>query len=66
MRFNLHAGAIALRLDDVRDGAGQILLDNVNCIGNETRLIDCAANVLGDNNCLHEDDAGVSCPGHIV
>ena len=50
-------------MDDVRDGAGKIWLDNVICVGNESRLIDCRANPLGIHDCLHRDDAGVSCPG---
>ena len=42
-------------------GTGQIWLDNVNCAGTETRLIDCPANALGSHNCLHSEDAGVRC-----
>ena len=38
-----------------------IWLDNVQCIGNETRLVDCRARLFGSHNCLHRDDAGVSC-----
>ena len=43
------------------DGTGQIWLDEVNCVGTETRLIDCLANPLGTHNCVHADDAGVRC-----
>jgi hypothetical protein len=43
------------------DGSDQIWLDNVQCIGTETRLIDCHAGLLGDHNCRHSDDAGVRC-----
>ncbi len=43
-------------------GNGQILLDDVNCVGNETRLVDCPARPLGDHNCSHSEDAGVRCP----
>ena len=42
-------------------GAGQIWLDNVECHGSETRLIDCPADPLGRHTCTHEEDAGVSC-----
>ena len=45
------------------DGAGQIWLDEVRCIGTERRLIDCPANPLGQHNCVHSEDAGVSCTG---
>ena len=42
-------------------GTGSILLDNVNCAGNEMRLIDCSHNGLGVHDCTHADDAGVRC-----
>ena len=45
------------------NGAGQIWLDNVECRGTETRLIDCPANALGSHNCGHSEDAGVRCTG---
>ena len=43
------------------NGASQIWLDNVDCNGTETRLIDCPANELGVHNCGHNEDAGVKC-----
>ena len=42
-------------------GAGHIWLDNVQCSGNETRLIDCLADSLGRHTCTHQEDAGVIC-----
>ena len=42
-------------------GSGQIWLDNVACIGSETRLVDCRANTIGIHNCVHSQDAGVRC-----
>lgn len=36
-------------------------MDNVGCIGNETRLIDCPNNGVGIHNCGHTEDAGVTC-----
>ena len=38
-----------------------IWLDDVQCQGSETRLIDCPANALGSHNCGHSEDAGVRC-----
>ena len=45
----------------VPDGTGQIWLDEVDCVGNETSLFDCNANNIGFHNCIHEDDAGIIC-----
>ena len=56
-----YIGAVALRLGAVPDGTGQIWLDNVNCRGTESRLIDCPRNALGSHNCVHSEDAGVTC-----
>ena len=53
--------AITRTLDAIPDGTGQIWLDNVRCVGTETRLIDCPANPLGNHNCAHSEDAGVWC-----
>ena len=47
------------------NGAGQIWLDNVQCSGTETRLIDCPANALGTHNCVHTEDAGIRCQAGI-
>ena len=44
-------------------GIGSILLDNVGCIGTESRLFDCYHIGLGINNCAHSSDAGVVCIG---
>lgn len=40
---------------------GPILIDNVQCTGNETRLINCYHNGVGTHNCFHTDDVGVLC-----
>ncbi len=53
-------GAVALTTG-FTNGADRIWLDNVQCVGTETRLIDCPANPLGTQNCGHIEDAGVRC-----
>ncbi|XP_053395103.1 uncharacterized protein LOC128555757 isoform X2 [Mercenaria mercenaria] len=45
-------------------GSGEIWLDNVMCSGSETNLFDCPRgynNGIGDDNCKHHEDVGVTC-----
>ncbi|XP_051779121.1 scavenger receptor cysteine-rich type 1 protein M130-like [Erpetoichthys calabaricus] len=42
-------------------GNGSIWLDEVNCKGSELRLWDCQHASLGNHNCHHKEDAGVTC-----
>ena len=44
-------------------GEGEILLDNVECDGDELSLLTCQSNPIGDDNCQHSEDAGVRCQG---
>lgn len=46
-------------------GSGQILLDDIDCEGNETNLGQCYHPEWLDNNCDHDEDAGVICTGNI-
>ena len=57
----LHAGAIAVAGAHFGEGSGPILLDNVECVGNEKRITVCPNQRLGQHNCHHSEDASVIC-----
>ena len=43
-------------------GTGPIILNNIQCTGNELQLIDCLHDGIGiSGTCVHTDDAGVIC-----
>ena len=63
----INIGAISLFGSFVVDGTGQIVLDDLQCTGSESRLIDCPHNGLGNHNCDHSKDAGIRCvPGMTI
>lgn len=55
-----YPGAVE-HLQSFGGGADPIWLDEVACVGNEARLLDCPANEVGENSCAHVEDVGVRC-----
>ena len=48
------------------EGVGIILLDDVECVGNELTLFNCIQRAFEENSCGHEEDAGVACNGEPI
>lgn len=46
------------------DSSLRILLDDLQCNGNEVSLLDCIGNFT--NDCDHSEDAGVRCEGTYI
>ena len=42
-------------------GTDEIMLDNVECLGNETSLADCQHDGWGIHNCDHHEDVSIMC-----
>ena len=57
----MHAGAVSYMNAFFGQGVGPIQLQNVQCIGNENRLLDCPHATA--HNCGQNEDAGVACNG---
>ena len=43
------------------NGKGRILLSDVRCLGNESKISDCPQNGYRQHRCSHREDAGVIC-----
>ena len=61
MRPYFTSGAIARGSAYFGQGSGSILLDNVQCTGNEASIFSCYHKGFGSHDCGHSEDAGVVC-----
>jgi serine protease 12 (motopsin) len=67
-KINFHFRTNPLVFGFAHFGAGTlpIHLDNVQCRGTETSLIQCPHYTWGEHDCVHGDDIGISCtPGNL-
>ena len=57
-------GSTARLYGSSTQGTGPIILYNMQCTGEERRLLECPGSALDVNSCSHAEDAGVTClPG---
>ena len=63
--YYIHPGGnhVALPRNFFPGGEGFIWLDETDCVGNESSLLDCSHLGLGAGNCDHSEDASVLCDG---
>ena len=47
--------------NQIEQGTGAILLDDLHCTGIEENLLDCQHNGIGVHNCTHSEDIGIAC-----
>ena len=64
--FSLDHVALKNGAEFFGSGLDQIWLDNSICNGDESSLLDCNTNPIGQHNCNHTEDAGVRCNGIVV
>lgn len=56
---NYLIGAVAYNNSHFGVGSGPIYMDNIQCSGSETALLQCSH--ATEHNCYHTEDAGVKC-----
>ena len=46
-------------------GSGPIWLDDVQCTGYETSILECRSRGISFHNCGHHEDVGILCPSEL-
>ena len=65
MTLDIFTGAIALTYEGYfGSGTGPILLNRVNCLGNEDTFFNCSHSRTDFDYCIYFGDAGVICRGN--
>lgn len=47
------------------EGSGEIILEDVRCLGNEVDLLTCPSLFIYQNGCSHSNDVGVVCTAKV-
>jgi len=65
---SLGCGEALMALSEARfgPGTGNILLDDVQCQGDEENLWECSHRGIAVHNCQHKEDASVICAGTLA
>ena len=69
MRTELGFGqAIAARSEGfyIGQGSGIVWLDELNCTGTESSIVNCSHGGWGSNDCYHSSNAGARCAAPMV
>ena len=61
LEYNLTSDVVAYTNAYFGRGAVHIWLDDVECTGSETHLVNCTNRGIGTHDCGHDADAGVQC-----
>ena len=64
--LNLSAATAAPHSAEFGEGRGRIWLDDLQCTGNESSLLNCSHYGLGNHDCGHGEDASVVCGALVI
>ena len=59
--LNMHRTSTVYDSAYFGEGSGRTWMDDVNCAGHESRLVDCGFSCWECEDCSHSEDVGVRC-----